>query len=40
MLFYVLFKACEHILVTHISGDRHRKGADLHETAERSPHSL
>ena len=34
MLFYVLFKACEHVLVTHLTGDRHRKGAELRDTGE------
>ena len=40
MLFYVLFKACEHVLVTHLTSDRHRKGAELRDTSERSPRSL
>lgn len=42
LLFYVLFKACEHILVTELTGDRHRtlSRAELGETTEQSPHSL
>src|SRR6266568_1188369 len=37
LLFYVLFKACEHILVTHLTGDRQRSRAELRETIEQSP---
>lgn len=40
LLFYVLFKTCEHILVTHLTGDRQRSRAELRETIEQSPHSL
>ena len=42
LLFYVLFKACEHILVTQLTGDRQRslRRAELRETIEQSPHSL
>jgi len=42
LLFYVLFKACEHILVTHLTGERHRNMSrtSIRETVEQSPHSL
>ncbi len=42
LLLYVLFKACEHILVTELTGDRQRSlsRAELRETTEQSPHSL
>ena len=42
MLFYVLFKACEHVLVTHLTGERHRNMSrtSIRETIEQSPHSL
>jgi len=41
-LFYVLFKACEHILVTQLTGERHRNMSrtSIRETVEQSPHSL
>jgi hypothetical protein len=39
LLFYVLFKACEHILVTHLTGENlHR--AEIREAREQSPDSL
>src|SRR5207237_9410332 len=40
LLFYVLFKACEHILVTHLTGDGPKSRAELRETIEQSPRSL
>ena len=42
LLFYVLFKACEHILVTHLTGERHgnMSRTSIRETIEQSPHSL
>jgi hypothetical protein len=34
MLFYVLFKACEHILVAHLTGERPGTRAEPRGTAE------
>ena len=36
MLFYVLFKACEHILVAHLTGERSARPTEAREMAERS----
>jgi hypothetical protein len=42
LLFYVFFKACEHILVIQLTGEplRNLSRAELRETIEQSPHSL
>ncbi len=38
MLFYVLFKACEHILVAHLTGERRASRTEGRGMAERSAH--
>ena len=40
LLFYVVFKACEHVLVRHLTCERPSGRAQLRDTTEQSQHSL
>jgi uncharacterized membrane protein YidH (DUF202 family) len=40
MLFYVIFKACEHVLVRHLTCERRGTRADVRNVTESSRHSL
>ena len=40
LLFYVLFKACEHVLVTRLAGEKPKSRDLFRDPAESSPSSL